>query len=154
MFKILDIFIRKVIFISGKENLLTLLSKFRSESSHFAVVLDEHGGVDGIVTMEDLLEEIVGDIFDEYDNPLEEQEYVETLSGDLLVDGGALIDDINNEYDLSIPEGEYDTIAGFIIDTAGKIPSLGEIVQYNGYKMIVEDVSDNRINHVRIKISA
>lgn len=143
-------FIREVLFISGSENLLVLLNKFKAESSHFAVVIDEHGGVDGIVTMEDILEEVVGEIFDEYDDPEDEVECQETLSGDLIVDGGALVDDINNDYALHLPEGEYDTVAGFIIHTIGKIPVEGEIIEYNGYKLVVEEIKDNRINQIRI----
>ena len=116
--KLVD-FVRPVISVSGEENLLKLLGIFRAEGAHFAVVIDEHGGVDGIITMEDVLEEIVGEIFDEFDNPTEDQDYQTTISGDLLIDGGALIDDLNQEYGFRLPEGEYDTIAGFIIDQIG-----------------------------------
>ncbi len=144
--------IRPVLFIPGSLDLLELLTKFRTEKAHIAVVVDEHGGVDGIITMEDVLEEIVGDIFDESDYE-EEPDFKQTLSGDLIVDGGALVDDLNEEYDLKLPEGEYDTIAGFIIHQLGKIPNQGEVLVYNGFKLIIEGLADNRINQVRVIVS-
>lgn len=141
--------IRPIQFIPGSLNLLELLTKFRTEKAHIAVVVDEHGGVDGIITMEDVLEEIVGDIFDESDYE-EEPDFQQTISGDLIVDGGALVDDLNEEYDLKLPEGDYDTIAGFIIHQLGKIPNQGEVLVYNGFKLIIEGLADNRINQVRV----
>ncbi len=144
--------IRPVLFIPGSLDLLELLTKFRTEKAHIAVVVDEHGGVDGIITMEDVLEEIVGDIFDESDYE-EEPDFKQTLSGDLIVDGGALVDDLNEEYDLKLPEGDYDTIAGFIIHQLGKIPNQGESLVYNGFKLIIEGLSDNRINQVRVIVN-
>lgn len=148
--KTLKEFIRPVMKTDGEENLLGLLGRFREENSHMAIVIDEHGGVDGLITLEDILEEVVGDIFDEHDS-LEEGNQ-QTLSGDLLVDGSSLIYNLNEEYDLNLPEGEYDTVAGFIIDQLGKIPDAGEIITYNGYKLIVEDLADNRINQVRVVV--
>lgn len=127
-----------------------LLKKFKSEAVHFAIVMDEHGGVAGVVTVEDLLEEIVGEIFDEFDIPEEEEEVYLVDNGDFIVEGGALIDDLNAEYDFNFPKGEYDTIAGLVIDLLGKIPSEGESVECNGFTIKVESVSAHRIMSLRI----
>ena len=127
-----------------------LLAEFQERAFHFAVVLDEHGGVAGVVTVEDLVEEIVGEIFDEYDSPEEEVETSETLNGDLVVDGGTLIDDLNSEYEFDFPEGEYDTIAGLVINLLGKIPDCGESVECNGLTIRVEKKEGHRIVLLKI----
>ncbi|MCB0331931.1 MAG: HlyC/CorC family transporter [Bdellovibrionales bacterium] len=141
---------RKVVFIDGRRLVDDALGDLRSQSAHFAVVLDEHGGVDGLVTMEDLIEEIVGDIFDETDTPEEEIEVTETLTGELIVDGGTALDDLNDEHGLDFPEGEYSTIAGFVIHALGRIPDEGEEVRTNGSLVRVEKVEQNRILQLRI----
>jgi len=127
-----------------------LLTDFRRDRIHFAVVLDEHGGVDGVVTVEDLLEEIVGDIFDEYDSPAAERSVFRTKSGDLIIDGAASISDLNETHRLSLPVGEYDTIAGFIMHELGRIPEEGEVVERGPHRIRVDRVTQNRITRVRI----
>ncbi len=111
---------RQPYYIPGTKPIDELLNEFRKRKLHMTVVLDEHGGVDGVVTLEDIIEEIVGDIFDENDEP--EYDCIEDENGDLLIGGGVLVADINERYDLSIPEGQYDTIAGFIFTCLGQIP--------------------------------
>lgn len=143
-------YIREHISVPGTMSLDRLLKTFKLKAMHFAIVMDEHGGVDGIITLEDLVEEILGDIFDEHDVPEEELEVVKTRSGALLIDGSTLIDDLNEEYDLDFPDGEYDTIAGFIIDHLDRIPEQGETVEYNGFNILVEKVNHNRILSVRL----
>jgi CBS domain containing-hemolysin-like protein len=115
------------------------------------VVLDEHGGVDGVVTVEDLIEEIVGEIFDEHDSPAEEAAVTKTKAGDLVVDGSMIIDDLNDNYNLGIPVGEYDTIAGFLIHQFGRIPSTGEMHEFEGMHLYVEELTQNRITKIRIQ---
>lgn len=117
-------FMRKPYFIPGTKPIDDLLSELKRRKVHIAIVLDEHGGVDGIVTLEDLIEEIVGDIFDEADVP--ERDVVVLENGEVLVDGGVLVADLNVRFELSIPEGDYDTIAGFIFTTLGRMPRLGD----------------------------
>ena len=146
----LKTYVRPVLKVHENDSLLKLIGEFRSTGRHFAVVTDQHGGVEGIITFEDVLEEIVGDIFDEGDDPLEDADIEQSRSGALLIDGGALIQDLNDEYRLEIPEGEYDTIAGFITQQLGKIPAAGESLNFNGMKIVVEDMAENRINQVRI----
>lgn len=143
-------YMRPVAAVQGDRSVGAVLRRFQKDSVQLALVLDEHGGVDGIVTFEDLVEEIVGDVFDEHDIPEEELEYKQTRTGDILVDGSADIDDLNDEYELNIPEGEYDTIAGFVIHQLGRFPKPGELVEYNGFKIKIEALEQNRVTQLRI----
>jgi putative hemolysin len=111
---------RQPYYIPGTKAIDELLNEFRRRKLHMAILLDEHGGVDGVVTLEDIIEEIVGDIYDESDEP--ENDFVRDSNGDLLIGGGVLVADLNEKFDLSIPEGQYDTIAGFIFTCLGQIP--------------------------------
>jgi CBS domain containing-hemolysin-like protein len=116
--------LREAYFVDGNKPINELLQEFKRRKLHLAVVLDEHGGIDGVVTLEDLLEEIVGDIFDESDIP---ERTVEVLAnGDIVVDGGQLVADLNTEFELNIPEGQYDTIAGYIFTRLGRMPKPGD----------------------------
>jgi putative hemolysin len=143
--------VRPVYFVLNNKKIDELLAEFKREAVHFAVVLDEHGGVDGVVTVEDLLEEIVGDIFDEHDSPAEEADVVKTKSGDLLVDGATPIEDLNDRHGLSFPTGEYDTVAGFVIHQLGRIPAVGEILECaGGVRVRVEETAQNRVLKIRV----
>lgn len=144
--------IREVVFVDGELAGDEVLKRLRAAQAHLAVVTDEHGGVDGIVTLEDLIEEIVGDIFDETDVFDEEQDIVVTKSGDLLVDGGTPISDLESEHGIELPNGEYDTVAGFIIHELGRIPEVGESVRFNGSLLRVEQVEENRVTQLRIQL--
>jgi CBS domain containing-hemolysin-like protein len=115
---------REPYFVPGTKKIDDLLNEFKKRKVHLAIVVDEHGGVDGVVTLEDLIEEIVGEIFDESDIP--EKDIVIEENGNIVVDGGVLVSDINSRFQLSIPEGDYDTIAGFIYTSLGRIPRQGD----------------------------
>ncbi|MCB0345813.1 MAG: HlyC/CorC family transporter [Bdellovibrionales bacterium] len=115
---------REPYFIPGTKPIDDLLAEFKRRKAHIAIVLDEHGGVDGLVTLEDLLEELVGDIFDESDDA--SADVVVRENGSLVVDGGVLVSDLNAEHNLGIPEGDYDTIAGFIFTHLGRLPNIGD----------------------------
>mgnify|MGYP000529206470 CR=1 FL=1 len=128
-------FMREPFFIPGTKPIDDLLKEFKLRKQHLAVVLDEHGGVDGIVTLEDILEEIVGDIYDESDTP--ERDIIVRDDGDIIIDGGVLVADINSRFGLAIPEGDYDTIAGFIFSVLGRIPSPGDEIRL-GYAGIFQ----------------
>ncbi|NLF24974.1 MAG: HlyC/CorC family transporter [Deltaproteobacteria bacterium] len=141
---------REAYSVSNTKRVKELFQELRRTGTHMAVVLDEHGGVDGVVTIEDLIEEIVGDIFDEYDSPEEEVSWRRTPSGDLLVSGSAVIDDLNDSQELNLPSGDYNTIAGFVINLLGRIPAVGEVIDFNGYKVKIERVHRNRIVRLRI----
>ena len=120
---------REAYFVPGTKAIDDLLSEFKTRKFHLAVVLDEHGGVDGVVTLEDLIEEIVGDIFDESDVP--ERSVVVEENGSVLIDGGQLVADVNSQFALEIPEGDYDTIAGFIFTQLGRMPRPGDSILVN-----------------------
>ena len=115
---------REALFIPGTKPVAELLKELKRRKVHMAVVLDEHGGVDGVVTLEDLLEEIVGDIFDESDIP--EKDFVALPNGEVLIDAGVLVSDMNERFDLEIPEGDYDTMAGFVFTQLGRIAKPGD----------------------------
>lgn len=137
-------------FCSSGTKVDELLEELRSNAVHLAVVRDEHGGVDGLVTLEDLVEEIVGDILDEFDIGEEEKAIRLAGSGDLLVDGSMTIYDLNHIYELQIPEGEYTTIAGFVMQKLGKIPERGETFAFEGLVIKVERMVRNRVRLLRI----
>jgi putative hemolysin len=143
-------FMRPAYFVANTKKVDSLLEEFKRDAVHFAVVLDEHGGVDGVVTVEDLIEEIVGEIFDEHDSPIEEATTVELENGELLVEGSVLVDDLNDHYNLKLTAGEYDTIAGFIIHHLGTIPQLGQEVKRDNVTLVVDEMSQNRITRVRL----
>ena len=147
----LNALLRRPYFASGGMQIDDLLQELRKQAVHLAVVQDEHGGVDGLVTLEDLVEELVGDICDEYDIPAEEIESQKTAGGDLLVDGSMLIDDLNDKHKLELSNGEYDTLAGFVISLFGRIPEMGESIEYNGLRIKVEEADQNRVTLVRIR---
>lgn len=142
--------IRPACLVAGERNVGDVLEQFRNQGIHFAVVLDEHGGVDGVVTVEDLLEEIVGEIFDEFDSPADEVEVKKTKSGDFLIDGSMSISDFNERFKAHLPEGEYDTIAGFVLHQLSRLPEQGETVECNRVRLRIEALEGNRITQLRV----
>lgn len=130
--------IREAYFVPGTKPIDDLLNEFKVRKLHMAVVLDEHGGVDGVVTLEDLIEEIVGEIYDESDIP--ESDIMIAENGDALIDGSLLVSDVNQEFSLQIPEGEYDTIGGFIFSSLGRLPKEGDYIylDHSGIPLIGE----------------
>jgi putative hemolysin len=116
---------RSVLSMPDTVRVLRALSEMRRSASHLAIVLDEYGGTAGIVTMEDLVEELVGDITDEYDVVTEEQVGVR---GDLVIDGLTTLDDFAEKTGLVLPEGPYDTLAGFFMARLGQLPSVGDAI--------------------------
>lgn len=127
-----------------------LLQDFRRNSVHFAIVIDEHGGTDGVVTIEDLLEEIVGEIYDEYDSPTEEPGVTAIDEGQLLVDGGLAVEDLAERHGIELDRGPYDTVAGYVLHQIGRLPGVGETVAQAPYQLSVEEVENNRIRRVKI----
>jgi CBS domain containing-hemolysin-like protein len=125
-----------------------LFRDMKKEKNHMAVVLDEYGGTVGIVTIEDLIEEIVGDISDEYDEDESEIDVIE--EDEYLVSGSVRLDDINELIGTSIESEEFDSVGGFIIGQLGRFPESGEEVEYENIKFRIEDIDKNRIKKVRI----
>jgi CBS domain containing-hemolysin-like protein len=128
---------REPYFVPGTKQISDLLNEFKRRKLHIAIVLDEHGGVDGVVTLEDVIEEIVGDIFDESD--VVERDIIVEDDGKVVVDGGVLVADINDRLEFSIPEGDYDTIAGFIYTSLGRLPRPGD-------EIVIRDSGNLEVN--------
>ncbi|HEX8070317.1 MAG TPA: hemolysin family protein [Pyrinomonadaceae bacterium] len=136
------------LFVPAAARLGAVLAQMQSARQHLAFVVDEHGGVEGIVTLEDLLEEIVGEIDDEYDEEVRAQIVAE--GGSYLLDGMLAVRDANRQFHLGLPEdGRYTTVAGFLLAQAGRILQPGEEVAYEGARFTVERVDRHRIRRVR-----
>ncbi|WP_408954861.1 hemolysin family protein [Natroniella sp. ANB-PHB2] len=140
---------RPAYYIPATKEVDSLLSELRKEKIHMAIVLDEYGGTDGLVTIEDLLEEIVGDIQDEYDK--ETKLIKEIDKGEILVDGRVDIDEINELLEIDLPEEDYETISGFILSKLGYVPDEGEEIEYQNLKVVVQKIVRRRISEVRLK---
>jgi CBS domain containing-hemolysin-like protein len=142
---------REPYFVPDTKPVDDILAEFRQQSLHLAIVLDEFGGTYGLVTMEDLLEEIVGDINDEYD--VAEPDFSPTPEGDVLIDGGASISEVNERFDLRLPEEDFDTIGGYIFGALGRVPVPGDLVEVTvegGATLQVEETEDRRVLRVRL----
>lgn len=125
-----------------------LFRDMKKDKNHMAVVLDEYGGTVGIVTIEDLIEEIVGDISDEYDE--DETEIDVVKEDEYIVSGSVRLDEINDLIGTSIESEQFDSVGGFIIGQLGRFPEAAEEVEYNNIKFRIEDIDKNRIKKVRI----
>jgi CBS domain containing-hemolysin-like protein len=137
------------LFVPVTARLGSVLAQMQSEKTHLACVVDEHGGLEGIVTLEDLLEEIVGEINDEYDEEVREQ-IVEEPNGTYLLDGMLAVRDANRRFNLRLPEeAGYTTMAGFLLAKAGRILRPGETVEHEGGLFLVEQVEARRIRRIR-----
>ncbi|MGH9943940.1 MAG: hemolysin family protein [Pyrinomonadaceae bacterium] len=136
------------LFVPATARLGAVLAQMQAGRTHIAFVIDEHGGIEGIVTLEDLLEEIVGEIDDEYDEEVRAQ--IVEDAGVFLVDGMLAVRDANRRLKLKLPEeGGYTTLAGFMLDQAGHILRPGETVEYEGARFAVERVDGHRIRRIR-----
>jgi len=140
---------RNIMFLPGTKGILPALTEMRSQRQHLAIVLDEYGGTDGIVTMEDLVETLIGDIRDEYDG--DEQELSpESATGDFEVDGLTSLEDLSGDAGIDIPEGPYETISGFVMHFLGRIPVEGDLVNVNGIRITVLSMEGKRVGRLLI----
>jgi CBS domain containing-hemolysin-like protein len=147
----LESILQKPMYVVDTARLEDVLKQMQREKFHFGFVVDEHGGVEGIITLEDLLEEIVGDISDEHDEEVNEQIH-EQPDGSFVLDGGLAVRDLNKRLDLHLPVSEgYTTIAGFLMSESGQILNEGESVQFNGHVFRIEEVDKRRIKRVRME---
>jgi CBS domain containing-hemolysin-like protein len=147
----LEDFLRPPVFIPTSMKLNDALRMLRRSREHMALVVDEHGGVEGLVTLEDLLEEIVGDIRDEHDESAARQT-MEQPDGAYIVKGNLSIRDANKLLKFELPESDnYHTIAGFMMDRAGKLLKRGDSVEHNGVKLTVQSTARNRIVETKIE---
>jgi putative hemolysin len=138
---------RPVKLLPATKMLLPALSEMRRESHHLAIVVDEYGGTAGIVTLEDLVEELVGDIRDEYD-PKAAQSTRRLRGGAVEVEGLLNLEDFADETGVPLPEGPYETVAGFVVSRLGHIPDAGEWVDFDGYRLTVTELDGRRIARV------
>jgi CBS domain containing-hemolysin-like protein len=141
--------LRSAHFVPESKRVAELLRDMQKEKFHMAVVVDEYGGTAGVVTMEDLLEEIVGEITDEYD--IEEPQLERLADGRLRAPGRTPIDDVNEELDADLPHEDWDTVGGLVFSTLGHVPAEGECVTVDGYEFCAERVQGRRIVSVLIK---
>jgi len=145
---------RPPLFVPRSKPLRDLLREFRDKQVHMAVVLDEYGGTSGLVTTEDIIEEIVGDIADEYERPAPD-EFKRIDDRTVEVDAKMSVVDINRELGLSLPEdADYTTIGGFVISKLGMIPPRGEALQHDGLHVQVLDAEPRRVKKLRLELPA
>ena len=140
---------REALYVPETASVGGLLRLFRDNRQHIAIVLDEYGGTAGLVTLEDLLEEIVGEVSDPYD--LETPGFETQADGSILIDGMTMIDDVNDRLGLSLSDPDYDTIAGYVLGKLGHIPALHEAVEIDPVRLQVEEMDGLRIAKVSIK---
>jgi CBS domain containing-hemolysin-like protein len=145
---IIDDIIRPITYVPETKKCDELLLELRRQKGHIAVVIDEYGGTAGLVTLEDLLEEVVGDIYDEFD--AHEQMYWKVGDRTLLIDARMRIDDMNETLKLNLPEGDYETLGGLILHRMGKIPRESEEVMVNDMRFIVAKAGETKIEKVKL----
>jgi CBS domain containing-hemolysin-like protein len=142
--------VRPVHFVPGSREVEDVLADFKRRKEHLAVVLDEYGGTAGIVTMEDLLEEIVGEILDEYDDPVRPD--ARPSAGEVVIPGSTHIGEMNERFGLSVPDEDYTTIGGFIFGTLGRLPSPGDRTSAGGAVFIVRSMDGRRVETVAVDL--
>ena len=126
-----------------------LLKELQQRGLHMAIVVDEYGGCMGIVTLEDILEEIVGEIHDEFDEPEKVSEGYQ--DGSYLIEADSQIETINESLNLSLPEGDYETIAGFFLEQAQHMPTVGSRVRFGNLRMQVAEIEGSKIVNIHIR---
>ena len=141
--------IRPVLFLPGTKGVLPALAEMRAKRHHIAIVLDEYGGTDGIVTMEDLVERVIGDIHDEYDDESGEVT-PQTRSGDFEVDALISLEDLHDETGIHIPEGPYETLGGFVMHDLGRLPEVHDVIRVPGARLTVLTMEGKRAGQLLI----
>lgn len=141
-------YVRDAFFTYEFKKITQLLEEMKKEKSQMAIVVDEYGGTAGLLTIEDLVEVIVGDIDDEYDE--EEEEIVKVSDNEYLVEGSTRISDVNEKLGINFESDEFDSIGGFIIGYLKRIPEENELIEVGNVKFSVESIDKNRINQIRI----
>ena len=142
--------VREPYFIPETKKISHLLTELRDKKSHMAIVIDEYGGVAGLVTIEDIIEEIIGEIRDEYDE--DEILMVATDEGDLLVDARLEIEKLTEHFDLQVPKGNFESVGGFIISLLGRVPQPHEKIIHAPLEMTIESADARKIRKVRIRV--
>lgn len=137
--------------VPESKRLNVLLKEFRATRNHMAIVIDEYGGVSGLVTIEDVLEQIVGDIEDEHD--IDEDSQIKPLhSGDFLVKGLTPIEDFNEHFGTDFPDEEFDTVGGLVMNAFGHLPRRNEVVELDGFRVRVLNSDSRRVHLLRVTV--
>ena len=139
---------REVLRLPGSKQVIPTLTQMRASSAHLAIVVDEYGGTAGIITMEDLVEELIGDIRDEYDT--DASEGVIKPDTDLVIDGLLNLDDFAHETSITLPDGPYETVAGFVAAELGRLPMVNDEVDVEGGKLTVVEMDGRRVSRIHV----
>jgi len=141
--------VRPPYFIPETKKISEVLKDLRDNKSHLAIVVDEYGGTAGILTLEDIIEEIIGDVMDEYD--AEEKLIVEHEDGSISVNARLDVEELEDYLNVELPEGKFESVGGFVISLLGKVPSINERLTYNDLEMVIEAASSRKIEKIRIR---
>jgi CBS domain containing-hemolysin-like protein len=141
--------LRKPYYIPETKNTHLLLHELKQRKYHMAIVIDEYGGTSGLVTLEDLIEEIVGEIHDEHD--VKKENITDLQDGYVLIDGRVEIEEIEDHLHIKFPEGNFETLGGYILNTIKKIPVTGEIIHVDNLEIIIESADERSIKKVKLK---
>lgn len=141
--------VRPPYFIPETKKISEVLKDLRDNKSHMAIVIDEYGGTAGILTLEDIIEEIIGDVMDEYD--AEQNLIVEHEDGSVSVHARIDIEELEEYLDVDLPEGKFESVGGFVISLLGKVPAVGECVTYNNLEMQIEAANSRKIEKIRVR---
>jgi len=149
-FNIKDV-LRPATCVPESKRLNVLLKEFRSTHNHMAVVIDEYGGVSGLITIEDVLEQIVGDIEDEHD--IDDEDYIKELpTGDFLVKGLTPIEEFNDHFSTGFSDEEFDTFGGLVMNAFGHLPKRNEIVELDGFRVRILNADSRRVHLLRVSL--
>ncbi|MEY3342177.1 MAG: hypothetical protein RL413_1211 [Actinomycetota bacterium] len=141
---------RRVVVVPENKPVSKLMREMQANKFHLAVVADEYGSITGLITLEDCLEELVGEIADEYDD--EDVDIAALPNGDFMVDGATSVGDVNDRLSTRIPDEEWDSIGGFIFGTLEHVPVVGEHVDFEGWRFTVSELEGRRIRKVRVSL--
>lgn len=143
--------IREPYFSPENISLNVLMQEMQKQKKSMTVVVDSYGGTSGIVTFEDIMEEIVGEIEDEYDHEDDTPDVVKISEDTYIINADYEVDDLNDEYEMNLPEGNYKTVAGLIIDTIERIPKLGQYINIEGFRIQIIQATERKIEKVKLK---
>ena len=141
--------VRAPYFIPETKKISEVLKDLRDNKSHLAIVVDEYGGTAGILTLEDIIEEIIGDVMDEYD--ADQKLLVEHEDGSITVNARLDVEELEDYLNVELPEGKFESVGGFVISLLGKVPSVNEELTYNNLQMVIEAASSRKIERIRIR---
>lgn len=130
--------------------MLATLSELRASQQHLALVVDEHGGTEGIVTIEDLVEEVVGEIYDEYDTDPDPEDSLVEAGGRAVVSGSLIVEELEDALSLQLPHGGYETVGGLVLDRLGRVAEEGDVVHLDDVRLTVVGLDGLRITEVEV----